>query len=70
MTNKEQFSDEEISSLLDTIILMTSENTTMAAPDCPYCGSHAVIHYGHKYGKQRFSANPVKGFLCRSPIRS
>lgn len=33
---------------------MTSQNTPMAVPNCPYCGSHAVIRYGHKCGKQRF----------------
>ena len=77
MTNKEllisridQLSDEEISSLLDTITLMTTQNVITVIPDCPYCASHSVIRYGHKCGKQRFSANPVKRLLCRPPIRS
>ena len=61
MTNKELLigridllSEEDISSLLNAVILMTSENTLAVKPDCPYCGSHAVIRYGHKCGKQRF----------------
>lgn len=61
MTDKEllisqidQLSDEEISSLLDTITLMAAQNTITAIPDCPYCTSHSVIRYGHKCGKQRF----------------
>lgn len=65
MTDKEQLisrinrlSDEEISFLLDTVTLMSSKNTTAAVPDCPYCGAHAAIRYGHKCWKQRF--------LCKS----
>lgn len=61
MTNREllinyiaQLSDEDISSLLDTAVLMTAQNTPKAKPDCPYCASPAVIRYGHKCGKQRF----------------
>lgn len=65
MTNKELLisrinllSEEDISSLLDAVILMTAENTLAVKPDCPYCGSHSIIRYGHKCGKQRF--------LCKS----
>lgn len=61
MTNKELLisridllSEEDISSLLDAAILMTPKNTLTLKPDCPYCGSHTVIRFGHKCGKQRF----------------
>lgn len=61
MTNKELLisrinllSEEDISSILDGAVLMTSKNTLAFKPDCPYCGSHAVIRFGHKCGKQRF----------------
>lgn len=67
MTNKEllishinQLSDEEISSLLDAITLMTAQNAVTAIPDCPYCASHSVIRYGHKCRKQRFSCKSCK----------
>lgn len=61
MTNKallishiNRLSDEELSSLLDTVILMTAKNATESRPHCPYCNSSTVIRYGHKRGKQRF----------------
>ncbi len=61
MTNKELLisridllSEEDISSLLDAAILMAAKNTLTVKFDCPYCGFHAVIRYGHKCGKQRF----------------
>ena len=61
MTNKELLisridllSEEDLSSLPDAVILMTVQNIMAVKPDCPYCGSHAVIRYGHKCGKQRF----------------
>lgn len=69
MTDKEQLisqinrlSDEDISSLLNTVTLMASKNTTTAIPHCPYCGFHSVIRYGHKCRKQRF--------LCKSCERT
>lgn len=65
MTNKELLishinllSEEDIASLLDAVILMETKCTLAPKPDCPYCGSHAIIRYGHKCGKQRF--------LCKS----
>lgn len=65
MTNKELLfsridllSEEEISSLLDAVLLMSAENIPEDKPDCPYCDSSAVIRYGHKCNKQRF--------LCKS----
>lgn len=65
MTNKELLinrinllSEESIASLLDAVILMETKNALTPKPDCPYCGSHAIIRYGHKCGKQRF--------LCKS----
>lgn len=51
-------SEKELLSLLNTVILMTEKNTSGMKPDCPYCGSHVIIRYGHKCGKQRF--------LCKS----
>lgn len=65
MTNKELLishinllSEEDIASLLDAVILMETKCTLAPKPDCPYCGSHAIIRYGHKCEKQRF--------LCKS----
>lgn len=61
MTTKEQLisrlnqlSEEDIASLLDAAIHMEVKNTLAVKPDCPYCGSHTVIRYGHKCRKQRF----------------
>ena len=47
-------SEEDIASLLDAAIHMEGKNTLAVKPDCPYCGSHTVIRYGHKCRKQRF----------------
>ena len=65
MTSKEQLisridllSEQEIIYLLNAVTLITKKNTLGIKPDCPYCGSHAIIRYGHKCGKQRF--------FCRS----
>lgn len=65
MTNKELLishinllSEEDIASLLDAVILMETKCALTPKTDCPYCGSHAIIRYGHKCGKQRF--------LCKS----
>ena len=61
MTNKELLisrinllPEEEILSLLDTVVLMTAKSTFDTKPDCPYCTSSAIIRYGHKCNKQRF----------------
>lgn len=61
MTNKELLikqinllSEEEISSLLDAVLLMSPQKIQQIKPDCPYCASSAVIRYGHKCRKQRF----------------
>ncbi len=61
MTNKELLikqidllSEEEISSLLDAVLLMLPKNVPQIKPTCPYCASSAVIRYGHKCRKQRF----------------
>lgn len=61
MTNKELLishiyllSEEDIASLLDAVILMETKCALAPKPNCPYCGSHAIIRYGHKCGKQRF----------------
>ena len=61
MTNQEilisritQLSEEEISSVLDAVTLMLKAKELTPKPDCPYCGSHVVIRYGHKCKKQRF----------------
>ena len=61
MTNKELLisrlnllSEEDITSLLDAANHMEGKNALAAKPDCPYCGSHTVICYGHKCRKQRF----------------
>lgn len=36
-------------------MLHVEEKSTLTVkPDCPYCGFHTVIRYGHKYQKQRF----------------
>lgn len=65
MTNKELLishinllSEEDIASLLDAVILMETKCALAPKTDCPYCGSHVIIRYGHKCGKQRF--------LCKS----
>lgn len=47
-------SEQEIISLLNAVTLITKKNTLDPKPDCPYCGSRAIIRYGHKCGKQRF----------------
>lgn len=49
-----QLSDEEIAALLDATSVMLEKHTIEACPDCPYCGSHIIIRFGHKCGKQRF----------------
>ena len=61
MTNKELLinridllSEKDISSLLDAAMLMAPKNSLAVKPDCPYCGSHTIIRFGHKCGKQRF----------------
>lgn len=61
MTTKEllisrlnMLSEEDIASLLDAATHMEEKNTLVVKPDCPYCGSHTVIRYGHKCRKQRF----------------
>ena len=61
MTTKESLisrlnllSEEDIVSLLDAATHMEVKNTLAVKPDCPYCGSHTVIRYGHKCRKQRF----------------
>jgi len=61
MTNKELLisrinllSEQEVISLMDAVTLMAGKDTLDKKPDCPYCGSHAIIRYGHKCGKQRF----------------
>ena len=65
MTNKELLisrldllTDEDIASLLDVAAHMEEKNTLTAKPDCPCCGSSAVIRYGHKCRKQRGGGHP------------
>lgn len=65
MTNREklltrisQLSEDDITALLDAVMLMTDMNNAGQVPDCPYCGSSSIIRYGLKHGKQRF--------LCKS----
>ncbi|MCD8327462.1 MAG: hypothetical protein LUC90_12545 [Lachnospiraceae bacterium] len=65
MTNREklltrisQLSEDDITVLLDAVMLMTDMNNAGQIPDCPYCGSSSIIRYGLKHGKQRF--------LCKS----
>ena len=69
MTNQEllisripQLSEDEISSVLHTVTLMLEAKELTPKPNCPYCGSHAVIRYGHKCKKQRF--------LCKTCART
>ena len=61
MTNQEllisritQLSEDDISVVLDAVTLMLEAKELTPKPDCPYCGAHAVIRYGHKCKKQRF----------------
>ena len=61
MTNQEllisritQLSEDEISAVLDAVTLMLETKELTPKPDCPYCGTRAVIRYGHKCKKQRF----------------
>ena len=61
MTNQEllisritQLSEDEISSVLNAVTLMLEAKELTPNPDCPYCGSPAIIRYGHKCNKQRF----------------
>ncbi len=90
MTNKEQLIsridllwEQEIISLLNAVTLLTKKNMLGIKPDCPYCGSHAVIRYGHKCGKQRFFGrvdfplakeaplqNPACGFPAPDSLQS
>lgn len=74
MTNKEQLIsridllwEQEIISLLNAVTLLTKKNMLGIKPDCPYCGSRAVIRYGHKCGKQRFFGR-VDFPLRRKPL--
>ena len=69
MTNQEllisritQLSEDEISSVLNAVTLMLEAKELTPEPNCPYCGSHAVIRYGHKCKKQRF--------LCKTFART
>lgn len=57
-----QLSEDEISSVLDAVTLMLKAKEHTPKPDCPYCGSYAIIRYGHKCRKQRF--------LCKTCGRS
>lgn len=75
MTNKELLishinllSEEDIASLLDAVILMETKCTLALKPDCPYCGSHAIIHTGINVGNRDSSANPAQRLLFRLPI--
>ena len=61
MTNQEllisylnKLTEDEISSLLDSVTLMLKAKEPAAKPPCPYCGSGRVICYGHACRKQRF----------------
>ncbi len=54
MTNKELlishinlFSEEDIAFLLDAVILMETKCTLTPKPNCPYCGSHAIMSNSH-----------------------
>lgn len=69
MTNKEllisritQLSEDEISSVLNAVTLILEAKELAPKPGCPYCGSPAVIRYGHKCNKQRFR--------CKSCVRT
>lgn len=69
MTNQEllisritQLSEDEIFAILDAVTLMLEAKELTPKPDCPYCGSHIVIRYGHKCKKQRF--------LCKTCSRT
>lgn len=69
MTNQEllisripQLSEDEISSVLHVVTLMLEAKELTPKPDCPYCGFHTVIRYGHKCKKQRF--------LCKTCART
>lgn len=61
MTNQEllmshisKLSEDEISSLLDTVTVMLQEKEPAPKPACPHCAAQAVIRYGFKCKKQRF----------------
>ena len=61
MTNQEllmshisKLSEDEISSLLDTVTVMLQEKEPAPKPACPHCAAQAVIRYGFKFKKQRF----------------
>lgn len=54
LTRIRQLSENDIITLLDTVMRMTEINNAGHTPDCPYCGSGTVIRYGLKHGKQRF----------------
>lgn len=69
MTNQEllisriiQLSEDEISSVLNTVTLMLEAKELTRKHDCPYCGSPTVIRYGHKCTKQ--------SFRCKSCVRT
>ena len=47
-------SEEDISSLLETVTLMMNTQSSCSVQDCPRCGAGSVIKYGNKCKKQRF----------------
>lgn len=57
-----QLTEDNIMTLLDAVGLMLDAQSKPQNPNCPYCGSHNIIRYGHKCGKQRF--------LCKSCNRT
>ena len=47
-------SEEEISFLLDVVLMMSAKNALDVKPDYLHCVSSSVIRYGHKCNQQRF----------------
>ena len=49
-----RLSEDEISSLLDTVTIILQDKELTPKPDCPHCAAQSVIRYGFKCKKQRF----------------
>ena len=61
MTNQEilisrinLFSDEQIATLLEVVMIMIGTHSIENKPNRLYCGPSNIIRYGHKCNKQRF----------------
>ena len=71
MTNQEllmshisKLSEDEISSLLDTVTVMLQEKEPAPKPACPHCAAQAVIRYGFVYSGEIVPMFRRNGYHC------